>query len=265
MSPKLRRIASVAILVVILTLGGVYLTYLFNHTTIMPKKPSGEQVNLDLTPLTSYVHAPFTLPNSVIGDKLEKAIPTNFTGTAKDNEHKDRRIAYNFNRSTIGISTDISAKRLRASSSFSGRAQVSDRENLIVKHIDWSVGLEGKGRIEVSTSPLVKSDWSIDPRLEVNGSADAVAIKTPVGNIGVTNLVKDAVRNSIQSKSGEISAELARQLQFKNLATKFWTTLPTVVKVSEAPETWVRLSPKSVGLKTSSTLTTASKQELRSV
>ena len=129
-------------------------------------------------------------------------------------------------RGPIAVAIDVGGKRVTASTPVSGRIQVEKRVviDLIVKKIDEvaSVGIDVSGSITVSTSPVVTPDWDLKPQLGLSADVNHAVAKTFLGDIDITGLVRDPIRNAVNGKQGDIEAGLKRLLEVKPRAAQLW-------------------------------------------
>jgi hypothetical protein len=239
---KMKRSWIPVVVVLILAIGAIVFWY-FTHTTIAPPAPpAGPEIHADIPAATSHLQLPASFNTVRLRDLIDQALnPKTISGTAND----DWKIDYTLNIGNISLSTDPAANHVLLTLPFSGHVQVE--RSVLGVHV--GVGSDGSGTGKVSASPIFKEDWSIDPRADISVSVPTWNVHTALGDVGVAGLVEGKARDALNANRGKIEAAIANELKLHDKVEQYWNKLPTVIKVSDEPPTWVRIKPQSVGVK----------------
>jgi hypothetical protein len=220
-------------------LGGLFAAFRFGHVTVMPEPPRDADVAtaFSIPATTSQMALVAHLPRSAIAQELEAVLPRSFifdtTSAAR---------AYgSLSRGPVVVRHDVASQRIEVSAPVSGKVEVEKK--LLAK---IGLGLDISGTIRASFAPVVGTEATIDPRLNLSTEVDQAIARTKVGDIEVTGLVRDAVHNLLDREKGPIAARLASALNGRNQIERIWSQLNRVHKLANNPPTWLRMTPQQI-------------------
>jgi hypothetical protein len=122
----------------------------------------------------------------------------------------------------------------------------------IFKRVFGSRGVEVNGELALNfvTTLSIKSDWTMEPKTEVTGYE---WITTPSAKLGLVEIPVKYVANIVLDKSKQtlasgIDQSLKANLNFKKNIEETWTLMQRPVKVNEAYNMWVKLTPQTISM-----------------
>ena len=208
----------------------------WGHVTVSPPPPpKSDGASSDLPPTTSVLSVSVNLPVNAINAILEEKVPKTFKFDKTDGVR-----AYGEpSRGAITVRDDVQAKRVYFSTPVSGKVQVE--KQVIVK---ISVGINVKGGIDASFSPIVAKDWAVNPQLALSAHLDKASTKIAGMDVDITGLVKGAVENAVNGAQKSAQDDVAKALNLKADIEKIWRDISSVHQLSNSPPVWLRITPK---------------------
>jgi Domain of unknown function (DUF4403) len=226
------------VLIPVLAFIGIQLVLWWNHFEVLPPEPAKSAIaSIVLPAATSHLSAPVSFQTSAIAAVLEAAIPKTFPFDSKNGA----RAFGSPSRGPVTVSTDVAKKRVAVATPVSGRVQV---EKTVVVRV--SVGIDVSGSITASFSPVIGSDWTIRPQLELSVHVNNAVAKTAVGDIGVTGLVQGGVNKALNGIKPRVEEALAKALHVRPKAENLWNKIHDAYRLAENPPTWLRITPQNV-------------------
>jgi hypothetical protein len=214
----------------------VGILFWWGHATVSPPPPpKSDGASSDLPVTTSVLSLAANLPVSAIKAILEEKVP----GSFKFDEHKDVRVYGELHRGGISVRDDPQAKRVYFSAPVSGKVQVE--KQIIVK---ISVGIDVRGGIDASFSPVANKDWSVNPQLDLSAHLDNASTKIAGIDVNITGLVRGAVQNGVNGAKQSAQDAVAKALNVKPDIERIWRDINKVHQLSESPHVWLRITPR---------------------
>jgi Domain of unknown function (DUF4403) len=197
--------------------------------------PEHPKADFAMPSTTSSLSVAVTSPTASIKAILEQAVPKSF----KFDDNHGVRAYGEPTRGEITVVTDIAGKRVNLSSPVTGKVQVE--KQVLVK---ISVGIETKGSISASLSPVVGKDWSIDPKLDLSAKLEKASTKIAGIDVDITGLVEGVVKGAIDGVKQKAQGEVAKALNARGDIEKIWNQINSVHQFSKSPSVWLRITPK---------------------
>ena len=229
---KLWLVLPIAVIVV----AGIGWWSLSSHVRVCsPEPPKSAAAPMALPATTSYLPVSLHVPTHAIVTLLEAAVPKEFTLDVREDVHVHGAPS----RGPITVENDVAHRRVLVSMPMSGRVQVEKK----LPFGDAAVGLDISGGIQASFSPVVSQDKTINTQLGLSVSVNRAVVKTKIGDIGVTELLQDAVGNAVSALKVPVETKLASAFNGANQVERVWNKITSVHKLADEPPTWLRITP----------------------
>jgi len=214
----------------------VGIVFWWGHTTVSPPPPpKSDSASVELSATTSVLSLAANLPVNAIKAILEEKVPKSFKFDSKNGVR-----AYGEpSRGAITVRDDVPAKRVYFSAPVSGRVQVE--KQVILK---MSVGIDVRGGIDASFSPVVGKDWGVNPQLDLSAHLDNASTKIAGIDVNITGLVRGAVQNAVNGAKHSAQDAVAKALNVKPDIERIWKDINKVHQLSKSPPVWLRITPR---------------------
>jgi hypothetical protein len=209
------------------------------HVNVVPEPPTAVQSSIKLGATTSHLSAVLDFPVASIAAHLNAANkPFHFDSGGNPRVYGDPSLG------VVALSVDVPAKRVHASATAGGKVQAEGQVGL-----HWSVGIDVSGNADGSFSPIVASDWSINPQLQLSAHVGHAVAQTRlplVGDIDVTGHAQEAINKALPGITKALEGKLIEAVNLRGNATKVWNEIDSVHRVADRPPIWLRITPRNV-------------------
>jgi hypothetical protein len=152
------------------------------------------------------------------------------------------------------MSIDVPNKRVTFATTVSGHVQVEKRIkiDLLLTHIDKlaSVGVNGMVRCNATLSPVIGTNWTIDPRLSFSAHVDRAIVRLidipHIGHVDVdiAGHLQAGVAGALNGAKAMADAKLKEVLEVRPKVEPLWKQMNNVYEMTKAPPTWLRIIPQ---------------------
>lgn len=248
----MKRLAIGTVLLVVVVVLGVFLVKWWLHVDVDGKPPLADKPFV-LPATSSHLALAVDCPRAALVSQLESAI----TNPLRFDVNKDGLRVYDkgdVSRGSINVSIDVPNKRVTFATTVSGHVQVEKRIkiDLLVTHIDKlaSVGVNGTVRCSASLSPVVDTNWNIDPKLNFSAHVDRAIIRMidipHIGHVDVdiAGHLQAGVADALNKAKAMAEIKLKKVLEVRPNVEPLWNQMNSVHELTKTPPTWLRIIPQ---------------------
>lgn len=239
----------VPILAVFVILGTLLVIFADRLFTISLDHPDIhlEEVSTELPlPKKSSIYLPIEVSFSALEHAINTQVPKRFSGTKLDftNALKKDQINWHVDRGNIQVS---GGEKINLKVDANGKANASGKIDLKLLTHSVSATAHVSSSLHLSSDPKINSTWHIDPQVSGNVVVHKAEIPIKhVGSISIREEVKKVLDREKNKFISTLNQRVAKDESLKKEAAKAWNKLFIVEKISNAPSTWLKVTPFSI-------------------
>jgi hypothetical protein len=224
--------------VIVITAAGLLVWLCRTHVPVEPPPPPDSAQPVELAATTSELSLAVVLPADSIRKILEEKVPNPIQFDGKDDWH----VYGSLGRKPITVRPDVPSQRVDLGTTVEGKVQ-AEKDFPITGR--FSVGVQVKGTLAASLSPLAGKDGSVEPNMTLDPRLDKATVNVPVlGDQDVTGIIRGVVGNKLGDAKKAAEQEVRKVLDLKADVERAWNQINGVHQISTSPPAWLRTTPK---------------------